>query len=250
MLPQSVEWRRSSTSVVRITLWDAARGWEIERSPKLTNTTRRPVPGRQTRWAKATAGWLARGGVSPNAISIASLVFASLSGACLLLTQTSSGSWAIALFIAAAAFIPFRLLSNMLDGMVAIEGGRKTRSGEIFNDLPDRLSDVIILICAGYSITALSWGGDLGWAAALLATITAYVRTLGAASGASQHFTGPMAKQQRMTVIALACLIAASEVALGRDPVALAVALAVVAGGCAITIARRTWAIVQELQSA
>jgi phosphatidylglycerophosphate synthase len=178
-----------------------------------------------------------------------SVVFACLAGACLLLTRTGSARWDVALFAAAAAFIPLRLVSNLLDGMVAVEGGRKTKSGEIFNELPDRLSDAIVLACAGYSITAVSWGSDLGWAASVVALITAYVRTLGAASGTSQHFTGPMAKQHRMAVIAIACLVAGVEVALERDPFAMAVALSVVLVGGIVTVARRTWAIVRELES-
>jgi phosphatidylglycerophosphate synthase len=37
-----------------------------------------------------------------------------------------------------------RLWFNMLDGMVAVAAGTASARGEILNDLPDRLSDIII----------------------------------------------------------------------------------------------------------
>lgn len=40
----------------------------------------------------------------------------------------------------------------MLDGMVAIEGGHQSKAGPIYNDVPDRFSDVIIFFCAGYTV--------------------------------------------------------------------------------------------------
>ena len=49
------------------------------------------------------------------------------------------------LLIAAAGFIQLRRLCNLFDGMVAVEGGFKTKSGELYNDLPDRFSGALIL---------------------------------------------------------------------------------------------------------
>ena len=49
----------------------------------------------------------------------------------------------------------------MLDGMVAIEGGRQTKSGEIFNDLPDRIADALIFVCAGYAVRMRPFGVEL-----------------------------------------------------------------------------------------
>jgi hypothetical protein len=64
----------------------------------------------------------------------------------------------------------------------------------IFNDIPDRISDALLLVSAGYAISIISWGAALGWCAALLAVMTAYVRTLAASLGAPVNFQGPMAK--------------------------------------------------------
>ena len=123
-----------------------------------------------------------------------------------------------AALLAAAAAIQLRLLCNMLDGMLAVEEGFKTRTGDIYNDLPDRVADVLILVGAGYSIRYLPGGAMLGWAAAVAAVFTAYVRLLGGSLGVTQHFIGPMAKQHRMFTLTLATLLAAVETMLGLPP--------------------------------
>ena len=210
---------------------------------------RRPIPARQTRWASAVAGRLARTGVRPNQVSVFGVVVASLAGACLVIGARSGTGWHIALFISAAALIPVRLLCNLFDGMLAVEMGLQTKSGIVYNDLPDRIADAVILVCAGYAITGIEWGRDLGWAAGLLAVMTAYVRLLGGASGASQDFGGPMAKQQRMAVMAVACLLAAAGAAAGWSDRVLAAALVIVVAGCLGTVARRTLHVVRELES-
>src|SRR5262249_51457510 len=134
-------------------------------------------------------------------------------------------------------------------GMVAVEGGRKTKSGEIFNDLPDRISDAVIFVLAGYGVPALPYGPALGWCAALLAVFTAYVRMLGGAAGLKQSFTGPMAKQQRMAVMTVACLGSIFETRFFPAGALLWVALLVISLGCLLTIVFRTARIVREMES-
>jgi len=131
-----------------------------------------------------------------------------------------------------------RLLSNLFDGMVAIEGGYRTPSGEVFNDAPDRASDLLILVPAGY---AAGWP-ELGWLAGVFAVLTAYVRILGGSLGLKQRFSGPMAKQHRMAILSGACLIALI------DRRALIVALVVITVGCVITVFSRLFQIVRELE--
>lgn len=210
---------------------------------------RRFLKTRNTRWAQAMAHWLAHAGVRPNFISIAGVVFAGLAGTCLLLTTKFGRDAQAALDVAAAALIQLRLLCNMLDGMVALEGGLRTRTGEIFNDLPDRISDVLVLVGAGYSVRFFTWGAELGWAAALLAVMTAYARLLGGATGTTQSFVGPMAKQHRMAVLTVACLGSAVEAALGASKRAMVLALVVICVGCVVTFIRRARLIVKELRS-
>ena len=77
------------------------------------------------------------------------------------------GPVACILPVLAAVFIQCRLLCNLFDGMVAVEGGKGTPSGELFNDIPDRIADPLILIAAGYATTVVPWAAPLGWAAGL-----------------------------------------------------------------------------------
>jgi phosphatidylglycerophosphate synthase len=211
-------------------------------------TVRRPIRARETRWAAWVSGWLARVGVRPNAISIASAVFAGGAGLCLALTSGTADSIRGWLFLVAAFLIQVRLLCNLFDGMVAVEGGYKTKSGEIYNELPDRFADVFILVGAGYAWVRVDWGPLAGWLCALLAMLVAYVRALGASAGASQHFCGPMAKQQRMAVMTFAsCGSALLSWCHVHWPL-VAAGLVLVGAGSVITIFRRVVRIVRELE--
>lgn len=213
------------------------------------NANRRPIGLRENKWARETATRLARAGIQPNQVSIMNVVFAGMSGVCLTLAAGTDPGWRIVLFAAAALFIPLRGLCNLCDGLMAVEGGLKTSSGEIFNELPDRVSDLLLLVAAGYSITEVSWGRELGWATGLLAVLTAYVRVLGGSAGASQQFCGPMAKTHRILVLMAACLAAAVEVAVGWNLHVMVLSLSVIIVGCVLTISRRTYRIVNELES-
>ena len=111
-----------------------------------------------------------------------------------------------------------RLLANLLDGLVAVEHGRKQATGDLWNEVPDRIADVALFLGAGYGLAGLgaTIGGEalgplLGWSAAALALATAYVRQLGGALGLAQDFRGPMAKQQRMFVLTLGVLTCAVD---------------------------------------
>ena len=187
-------------------------------------------------------------GIAPNAISLASLVFAIAAGLCLAWTAQREGTTRQFLFLAAAACIQLRLLCNMLDGLVAVEGGKRTVYGEIFNDMPDRFADVAILVGAGYSVASFSWGHELGWLAATLAVITAYIRLLGGSMGVTQYFIGPMAKPHRMALLTAACVVSVFENYLGLGGKTIAVALIVMVLGMLVTCLRRTARIVADLK--
>jgi phosphatidylglycerophosphate synthase len=213
-----------------------------------TAAPRRELRTRQARWAGALARWLGARGVRPNAVSVTSVLFAALAGGSLWMAGWSAwrSAW---LYVAAAAGIQLRLLCNMLDGMLAVEGGMKSALGDIYNDLPDRIADALILIGAGYAVRDAPWGVTLGWTAALLAVMTAYVRVLGGSLGAGQRFLGPMAKQHRMFVLTVACLVAAVEQAAGWPARAVWWALAIIVVGSLVTTVRRTVLIARELKA-
>jgi phosphatidylglycerophosphate synthase len=214
-----------------------------------TVSARRPLKSRQTGWAKALAGLLLKWRVSPNAISIASVFFGAGAGGALYFSGQARPHQRMLLLALAAAGIQLRLISNLLDGMVAVEGGLKTKSGEVYNDLPDRVADSLILALAGYAVDTLPFGLALGWSAGLLAVFTAYVRMLGGSVGLKQSFIGPMAKQQRMAVLTAACVLSIVETRFVRAGTILWAALIVINFGCLVTIVRRTRRIAAELES-
>lgn len=208
---------------------------------------RRPIKARDTKWAAAIARWLTNSGLSPNRISVLSVIFAAIAGTALLLTVHVDACWSRALlYLLAVIGIQFRLLCNLFDGMVAVEGGFRTRTGELFNEFPDRLSDIFVLLGAGYA--AGLYGSTLGWAAALLAVLTAYVRALGGTVGVSQAFCGPMAKQQRMAVMTIACVLGSIEDFLLGTRWVMSAALAVIILGCIWTVVRRLRKIAAEMR--
>ncbi len=161
---------------------------------------RRPIAVRHWAVFQKLAVWLAGRGVSPNSISITGMGCGIAAGIVLASTSWSSSLEQRVAWLAAALLIQLRLLANMLDGMVAIECRKASPVGELFNEVPDRISDAATLIGAGYAA-----GGDvtLGYLAACVALFTAYIRAMGKAAGAAQEFCGPMAKQQRMFLVTL-----------------------------------------------
>ena len=211
--------------------------------------TRRPLKTRQSQWARQLAAGLAARGVRPNTVSVASVLFAALAGLFLFLSPGENGVARVLPLLAAATCIQLRLLCNMLDGLIAVESIMGSPVGELFNDVPDRIADAMILVGAGLAVRQMPGGVSLGWLAAFLACLTAYVRVLGGSVGIPQSFAGPMAKQHRMFVVTLGCLTASVESILDRPPRTLYGALAVVAIGSAITAARRTAAIARALRS-
>ncbi len=210
---------------------------------------RRPIPARHTGWARRIARGLAEAGVTPNQISVFGVLITVVCAVCLVFSADVRGLGRTALLLVAAACIPVRGGCNIFDGMVAVEFGKRTKIGDIVNELPDRLSDVLMLVGAGYAARNLPAADSLGWAAALFAVLTAYVRALGEGAGAGQDFSGVMAKQQRMTVMTLACIISTFEGLWGEYGYVLYVALLVVSAGSLITLAQRTRRILRRLES-
>lgn len=198
--------------------------------------TRRPIAARGSRWAQRTAAALARSPLSPNQISLLSVV-AALGGVAVLLAWPGAPG-----LLGCALAIVLRLMCNLFDGMVAVEGGKATATGALYNELPDRIADSLFLVALGYA-AAWPW---LGWLAALLAALTACVRTLGGALGQMQDFRGPMAKPHRMWLMAAALCLAAALPAVRA--VILQGAAALIAAGAAITCVTRTRALAARLR--
>jgi phosphatidylglycerophosphate synthase len=188
--------------------------------------SRRPLKSRQTGWASTLAQLLLRTPLTPNAVSVVGIGFAALGATCFALAPEHRWLW-----LGAALCIQLRLLANLMDGLLAVEGGRKSPTGPLFNEFPDRIEDSLLLVAAGYA----AGQPTLGWASSLLGMGTAYVRALGGSIGLAQDFCGPMAKQHRMALLTLGSLASAILPTLSI----MAATLAVIAAGAALTGTRR-----------
>jgi phosphatidylglycerophosphate synthase len=200
---------------------------------------RRPIAARSSGWARWLAARLAASSVTPNQISVLSAVFSLLGGALIL----RGGGWAC--WVGAALCVQLRLVCNLLDGMVAVEGGKGSPVGNLYNELPDRISDSLLLVPMGYA-AGMGW---LGWAAALLAALTAYVRVFGGSLGLPQDFSGIMAKQRRMALLTAALLAQAAEGQFGAGRYSLLAAGFLIAAGSALTCWTRTAKIARRLRA-
>jgi phosphatidylglycerophosphate synthase len=210
---------------------------------------RRPIATRNRKWAQTTTAWLASRNVSPNAISVAGMCACIIGG--IALGTTSLVNYRI-LWLIAAAGAQLRLTANMLDGMVAIASSRTSRTGELYNEVPDRVSDAAVFIGAGFA-----WGGNVtfGYIATILAIFTAYVRAAGKIAGAPNEFCGPMAKQHRMLVITLVCIFAAimpgswQLITVNNSQIGvMTLGLLIIIAGCVITVIRRLGRIARALK--
>ena len=134
-----------------------------------------------------------RADVNPDTISYLSVVVSAAAGICF--WQAGAHPW---LLLAGPAFCYARLWCNMLDGMVALASGKASWRGEILNDLPDRVSDVLIFVGTAHSGLNFVLSGY--WAA-IAALFTAYVGMLGQAVGVQREFSGWMSKPWRMVAL-------------------------------------------------
>ncbi|NHB77966.1 CDP-alcohol phosphatidyltransferase family protein [Rhodobacter calidifons] len=206
----------------------------------MSDQNRRPLTSRNSRWAAGLASRAVAKGISPNRISQASIGFAVL-GFLLYWFSTLGGLLQFSALLLAAAAVQARLVCNLIDGMVAIEGGRGAKDGPFWNEAPDRASDLLFFAGAGLAAGQPA----LGLLAAALAIATAYIRELGRAEGFPPDFSGPLAKPQRMAVLTAGTILAA----LHATEWTLTLTLWIIALGTAATILRRSWTLIEKLKS-
>ena len=199
---------------------------------------RRPLASRDRRWAALATRALLRTPITPNQISLLGIGFSAVGAWALV--EAPRTQWG---FLVGALTIQLRLLCNLFDGLVAVEGGRGSTDGPLYNEVPDRVEDTLFLVAFGCAAGS-TW---LGFVAALLAMFTAYIRVLGGSLGLAQDFRGPMAKQHRMAALTLGCLAAFVESLISPTRYSLQVIIAVIAVGSLLTAVRRLSAISSQL---
>jgi len=156
-------------------------------------TSRRPIADVFRKFAHGTTRWCVNQNVHPDHISYFSMVAAAAAALCF--WRSGIHPW---LLVIGPAFCYLRLWCNMLDGMVALAANKASWRGEILNDLPDRVSDVLIFVGVAHSGFCNPF---LGYWAAIVAVLTAYVGMFGQAVGVQREFSGMMAKPWRMVVL-------------------------------------------------
>lgn len=172
--------------------------------------SRRPIADVFRATARAAVRFCVRRRIRADTISYLSVVFAA--GAAVCFWHAGANPW---LLLAAPLLCVARLWCNMLDGMVALAAGEAGRHGEIVNELPDRLSDILIFVGVAHSGLCTPVAG---YGAAILAVLTAYVGVLGQAVAGRREYGGWMTKPWRMVALGIGAWIALGLIAGGRSP--------------------------------
>src|SRR2546430_9501003 len=161
--------------------------------PDYAPTSRRPIAGIFRRTADGATRFCVRHEIHPDAVSYLSILAAIVAAICF--WKSGEIRW---LLVVAPLFCYLRLWFNMLDGMVAVAAGKASRRGEILNDLPDRISDVIIFVGVAHSGLM---NPIFSYWATIAALLTAYVGLFGQALGVQREFGGIMSKPWRMVAL-------------------------------------------------
>lgn len=175
---------------------------------------------------------------------MASMGFAAVAGLAFWGGGSVGGFGRGALLLLAALGCQLRLVCNLMDGLVAIESGKQAKDGPFWNEFPDRIADIFILVGLGFA----AGQPVLGWAAAAMAVLTAYTRELGRSCGLPADYCGPMAKPQRMALVTGAAVLGCFEGLWAGQGGLLTLTLWVLVMGTTATVFRRGWRIVSRLR--
>jgi phosphatidylglycerophosphate synthase len=213
--------------------------------PGYTPEWRRPIAGCFRATAHRAVRFCVGHRVHADTVSYLSIGASAAAGLCF--WRAADAPW---LLWVAPLFCYVRLWLNMLDGMVALAARQASARGEILNDLPDRVSDVLIFVGVAHSGLASPFSGY--WAA-IFALLTAYVGTLGQAVGVQREFSGPMSKPWRMVLLHAGAWSAATAGFLDTHAsgslTLLDYTCLLILFGCAQTIAIRLTRILEALEA-
>ena len=170
--------------------------------------SRRPIAGMFRRTAHGAVRIAVAAHIHPDVFSYASIAAAAGAAWFFWISRTHPRFIVIAVGL---AFV--RLWLNMFDGMVALAAGKASKRGEIVNDLPDRISDVLIFVGVAHS----GWcNAFYAYWVAIAAVIVAYVGLFGQAVGVQREFSGVMAKPWRIVALSIGALVTMFLVLAGR----------------------------------
>ncbi|MDR7307461.1 CDP-alcohol phosphatidyltransferase family protein [Rhodoferax saidenbachensis] len=138
---------------------------------------------------------LARWGISPNQLTLATMGLMLLYGAALALCPGNPALW-----VGLPLVLLVRMALNALDGMLANATGQKTRLGAVLNELCDQVSDAAL-----YLPFALAPGVHAGLLVVVVmaASWAEFTGLAALAVGAQRRFDGPMGKSDRAVAFGL-----------------------------------------------
>lgn len=140
-----------------------------------------------------SASALSRMGLTPNNVSMLSLVFALLSGVSYYYSFDSG------LYLAAAlVFVILNSFTDAVDGVMARQKNIQSDRGDLLDHVIDRYADTII-ICSIFFAGYAHW--MIGTAAITGVLITSYMGTQAQAVGVGRDYGGIMGRADRLALI-------------------------------------------------
>jgi len=137
-------------------------------------------------------------GISPNHITVFSVLFSVLIGYILWLAQENSLFY---LFVALGLL--FRMMLNALDGMMAKKYNLQSKTGEVLNEVGDILSDIAIYFPFIY-FEGITLEYVIGFL--LLSVINEFCGLLAKMISGERRYDGPMGKSDRALLVGLICI--------------------------------------------
>jgi len=144
---------------------------------------------------KPLANLLSRAGVTPDATSVLSLIFAAGAG---VLYTISCGDRTLAL--AAGVLVLLNGIADAMDGEIARIAGTAGIRGDFLDHVIDRYADVFI-ICGIFFGEYIDW--RIGVAAIVGTLLTSYLGTQAQAVGLGRHYGGILGRADRLVLIML-----------------------------------------------
>lgn len=140
-------------------------------------------------------GGLERAGVSPDALTLATVPLSLAGGVLLLLSPTVP-----AVLLAIPVVVVLRLVLNLLDGSLARSTGQIHPRGELYNELADRLADILLLAPVAFLPGAHR---DIVLLGVIGAVFASYAGLAPKAAGAERLYRGILSKPGRMALLAV-----------------------------------------------
>jgi CDP-diacylglycerol---glycerol-3-phosphate 3-phosphatidyltransferase len=138
-------------------------------------------------------------GVSPDAVSIASLIFAFFAGLSFYYSPTARE-----FVLLAGILVILNSVFDALDGEIARKSNRATRKGDFLDHVIDRYSDIFI-ICSIFFAGYVPW--KIGVTAIVGVLLTSYLGTQAQAFNLGRYYGGLMGRADRLVVIMLAAFV-------------------------------------------